>query len=108
MKAYRTGNDGACLDRTIAQIRNMVVYGNPSCPSNGAIPVVKGLTTDKVTVTYGNFDPTGKFPGQVTVTVTGFQVDAIFKTFVFTNKPWATVPFFGRSAALECDANCGG
>jgi Flp pilus assembly protein TadG len=76
-----------------AEVRNMVVYGTPS-PGQSAAPVIKGLTTDVVTVGV-TFDGKG-VPTGVSVKIGGYSIDAIFKTFTFTNKPVLTMPYFGK------------
>ena len=43
-------------------------------------------------------------PVEVTVSLTGYQVNAIFRTFTFTGKPSSTMPYFGSycSEAATC------
>jgi Flp pilus assembly protein TadG len=74
-------------------VKNMTVYGTPS-PGVNPTPVVTGLTTGAVTVGV-TFDAKG-VPTDVSVKISSFAVDAIFKTFTFTNKPVLKVPFFGK------------
>jgi len=65
-------------------VQNMVVYGTPS-PGASPVPVINGLTTGAVTVGV-NFD-SGHVPTDVSVKISTYSVDAIFKTFTFANKP---------------------
>ena len=74
-------------------VQNMVVYGTPSPVQNQA-PVIKGLTTGVVTVGV-NFD-SGHVPTDVSVKISSYSVDAIFKTFTFANKPVLKMPYFGK------------
>jgi Flp pilus assembly protein TadG len=74
-------------------VQNMTVYGNPS-PGANPTPVITGLTTGVVTVGV-TFDGKG-VPTYVSVKISSFSVDAIFKTFTFTNKPVLKLPFFGK------------
>ena len=74
-------------------VQNMVVYGTPS-PGANPVPVIKGLTPAVVTVGV-NFD-TGHVPTDVSVKISTYSVDAIFKTFTFTNKPVLKMPYFGK------------
>ena len=100
LRPYQLGG-GGCATTIEGYVKNIVAYGNPS-PGANPLPIVKGLKPSNVKVVYTK-DAAGK-PTQVTVTVTGFEVDALFQTFTFTDKPYATVPFFGRYAPTEsCD-----
>jgi Flp pilus assembly protein TadG len=74
-------------------VRNMVVYGTPSPGANPA-PVIRGLTTGVVTVGV-TFDGKG-VPTDVSVKISSYSIDAIFKTFTFTNKPVLKMPYFGK------------
>jgi Flp pilus assembly protein TadG len=74
-------------------VQNMVVYGTPS-PGASPVPVINGLTTGAVTVGV-NFD-SGHVPTDVSVKISTYSVDAIFKTFTFANKPVLKMPYFGK------------
>jgi Flp pilus assembly protein TadG len=74
-------------------VQNMVVYGTPS-PGASPMPVIKGLRTGVVTVGV-NFD-SGHVPTDVSVKISTYSVDAIFKTFTFANKPVLQMPYFGK------------
>jgi Flp pilus assembly protein TadG len=74
-------------------VQNMVVYGTPS-PGASPVPVIRGLAPDVVTVGV-NFD-SGHVPTDVSVNISTYSVDAIFKTFTFTNKPVLKMPYFGK------------
>ena len=78
-------------DHTFATaVKNMVVYGSPAA---GTTPMVAGLGTGNVAVSWTT-DSEG-VPQTITVGITGFTVNAVFKTFTFTNKPQVTVKWFG-------------
>ena len=76
-------------------VRNMVVYGDPQ-PANGAQPIVPGIQTSNVTLTVtGGGSGTLTAPAQMTVSITGFSVDAVFGTWNLNGKPNATFPYMG-------------
>jgi Flp pilus assembly protein TadG len=74
-------------------VQNMVAYGTPSPGANPA-PVINGLTPGAVTVGV-TFD-SGHVPTGVSVKISSYSIDTIFKTFTFTNKPVLTMPYFGK------------
>lgn len=81
-------------------VRNMVVYGTAS-PGEGAAPIVYGLTTERVTVTYsGTF---GVQRGTVTVRVSGyaFQFIALPPLTGSLTLPEYQVSITGESAGIE-------
>ncbi|MBI1788806.1 MAG: pilus assembly protein [Acidobacteria bacterium] len=98
-RAYKSSSAG-CITKIQDSVKNMVVYGDPT-PAGGSQPIVRGLTTGNVNVTY-NPDAKG-VPTTVQISVSGFVVDALFHTFTFNNKPEASIPFVGRYAPNECD-----
>jgi len=67
-------------------VENMVVYGEPR-PVTGAKPVVRGLAPDNVELILG--------PSTATVSVRGFQIDAIFTKVALVGRPTVTFPFTG-------------
>jgi len=93
------GTSAGCRAVTEDMAKNVVVYGTPT-PAGDARPIVPGLSTSNVSV---GFNPDAKgVPTDVTMTITGFSVNALFTTFNFTGKPWATVPYVGRFAK-DCE-----
>src|SRR5437899_2149492 len=72
------GTSSACVAATQDTVKNMVVYGTPT-PGASAVPVVRGLSKAKVNVSY-NPDAKG-VPTDVTVSFSGFSVNALFTTF---------------------------
>jgi hypothetical protein len=76
-------------------VQNMVVYGNSS-PADGAAPIVPGLTAGNVQLTVtGGGAGTLTAPTQITVSITGFQVDSVFGKWNLNGKPNATFPYTG-------------
>jgi Flp pilus assembly protein TadG len=79
----------------LTAVQNMVVYGN-SNPADGAVPVVPGLHTSNVVLTVtGGGTGTLTAPSQMTVTISGFTVAAVFGTWNITGKPTCTFPYTG-------------
>jgi Flp pilus assembly protein TadG len=75
---------GAVADPEVAKaVRNMVVYGDPA-PAEHAKPVVQGLTTGNVEIVNG--------PGTSTVSLRGFEVDALFAKLKLDGRPTVTFP----------------
>jgi hypothetical protein len=68
---------------------NMVVYGEPR-PATGAKPIVRGLAPDNVELVLG--------PSTATVSVRGFEIDAIFTKVALVGRPTVTFPFTGGVA----------
>ena len=98
-RTYRTLSGATDLTKVKNAVKNMVVYGNPA-PANNAVPLVKGLTTSQVVVTY---TLTNNEPTSVKVNINGFQINAFFKRYTFTDKPVATYPYTGRYAPEESE-----
>ena len=70
-------------------VQNMVVYGDPA---GGTVPVVPGLTTDKVQL---NPAFTNGVPTAMTVYINGYKIDAMFAKNTLNNKPQVTYPYVG-------------
>jgi Flp pilus assembly protein TadG len=80
----------------LTAVQNMVVYRDAN-PANGTPPVVAGLQLSNValTVTGGPAGGTLNAPTEMTVSITGFTVDAVFGTWNLTGKPNCTFPYTG-------------
>jgi Flp pilus assembly protein TadG len=80
----------------LAAVQNMVVYRDAN-PAQGASPVVAGLTPAKVAlvVTGGPTGGTLTVPTQMTVSISGYTIDAVFGTWNLTGKPNCTFPYTG-------------
>jgi len=72
-------------------VQNMVVYANPS-PSNGATPILRGLSTSNVNLTVLS---NGEAPMQMTVSISNFSIDAVFGTVVLNGNPSVSFPYLG-------------
>jgi hypothetical protein len=70
-------------------VQNLVVYGDPAPPS-GAAPIVSGLTPASVEIVLG--------PATTTVTVRGFEIDALFSKIKLDGRPTVTFPLTSRAA----------
>lgn len=70
-------------------VRNLVVYGDPA-PTDGAKPLVAGLTTDRVELINS--------PDASTVSLRGFEVDALFMKVKLDGRPTVTFPVTAGAA----------
>ena len=75
-------------------VKNVVVYGKTS-PSGGDKAQVPGLTTSQVTVDDSDKDAAG-IPISITVRITNYTVNAVWKSYTFSNKPKSTFRFLGQ------------
>jgi Flp pilus assembly protein TadG len=76
-------------------VQNMVVYGDPNPPS-GTRAAVPGLLASNVKLLVtGGGSGTLTAPTQMTVSITGFGIDAVFGTWNLNGKPNATFPYMG-------------
>jgi hypothetical protein len=81
---------GAGVDVTVATaVRNLVVYGDPA-PTDRSKPVVAGLTTEHVELISS--------PDASTVSLRGFEVDALFMKVKLDGRPTVTFPVTSGSA----------
>lgn len=69
-------------------VQNMVVYGNPA---GGTVPVIPGLTPDKVGVQMAFVL---NRPGRVTISINNFSIGT-FWTINLQGKPWADFVYLG-------------
>ena len=79
-------NSNVAVPQFSKSVANMVVYGEPR-PAAEAKPVVRGLAPDKVELILG--------PSTATVSVRGFEIDAIFTKVALAGRPTVTFPFTG-------------
>jgi Flp pilus assembly protein TadG len=73
------------------RVKNVVVYG---VPAGGSTPLVPGLTTSQVGVTW-QADAAG-IPQTVTIHISNFSFYAVFRTFTLSNKPRVTFIYLGQ------------
>jgi Flp pilus assembly protein TadG len=79
---------GAAADPTVAKaVRNLVVYGDPA-PTDRSKPLVPGLTTDRVELI--------DRPDASTVSLRGFELDALFMKVKLDGRPTVTFPAMPR------------
>jgi Flp pilus assembly protein TadG len=84
---------GANMDPAAAKaVRNMVVYGDPA-PGGGAKPLVPGLTTEHVELIDS--------PDASTVSLRGFEVDALFMKVKLNGRPTVTFPVTSGGSSEE-------
>jgi Flp pilus assembly protein TadG len=85
---FDSASSGASFRSNVA---NMVVYGNPS---GGTRPLVTGLRTSLVSVTW-QADGAG-IPQTVTVKISSYSFSVLGKAYQLTNKPQATFIYLGQ------------
>jgi hypothetical protein len=77
-------------------LKNMVLYGDTTAQTK---PIVTGLAASNVNVTVTLIN---SIPQDLTISITGYQVDAVFTSFTFTGKPRATVAYLGHVVCSGC------
>ncbi len=90
--AVRAGARYAALQPRTAgadSVRNLVVYGDPA-PADRSKPVVPGLTTEHVELING--------PDASTVSLRGFELDALFMKVKLDGRPTVTFPVTTRGS----------
>jgi len=76
------------------KVQNMVVYGDPT--GTTTTPVLKNLATTNVNLTVTMLGSgTALTPSAMTVSISGYTIDAIFGSFTCTNKPSVTYAYQG-------------
>jgi hypothetical protein len=83
-----TGVDPAAAASVANAVRNLVVYGDPA-PSDGSKPLVPGLTPQHVELISS--------PDASTVSLRGFEVDALFMKVKLDGRPTVTFPVTGSA-----------
>jgi Flp pilus assembly protein TadG len=91
--SYDTADSGAFT----TTLQNMVLYGDETA---GTSPIVSGLTASNVSVSVTT--DANSIPRDVTITITGYSINAFFGTITLTGKPRATVKYFGQIACSTC------
>jgi Flp pilus assembly protein TadG len=88
--AVKTYDSGSAIPSSAFKtaVQNMVAYGQPTA---GTKPVVPGLTPSAVVVT-PTF--TNGVPTQMTVSLSGYQLNAVVQTFNLS-KPSVSYPYLG-------------
>jgi Flp pilus assembly protein TadG len=93
----KLGYDTASPASYSTALTNMVVYGDEIA---GTKPLVPNLTSSNVNVNV-SLDSAG-MPRDVTVTVTGYSINALFTSYALNNKPRATTLYFGQISCSTC------
>ncbi len=91
------------IEKGNTAIRNMVVFGDPH-PSGDAAPMAAGLKPEQVEVKWVAEDagaPTSGAPQAVDVSISGYNVNAIFGALKLDGRPSVEFPFVGRYAPTE-------
>jgi hypothetical protein len=90
---YDTGSPGTYT----TALKNMVLYGDETA---GTSTVVPKLLASNVNVHVG-LDSTGT-PRDVTITISGYTINAIFTSYTLPNKPRATALYTGQISCSTC------
>src|SRR5215472_2925974 len=85
---YDTSNPG----NYTTELTNMVLYGNTTAGTN---PVVPGLSSSNVNV---NVVTSNAIPTNISISITGYTIDAVFTKFTFNGKPRAAAAYLGQIA----------
>jgi Flp pilus assembly protein TadG len=89
--------DNTSIAKFKTAVQRMVVYGDSSLSSG--TPVVPGLAPSNVTVTItdaaGTAAGSAVMPDRVQVYVSGYTLDALFRNYSFTSKPYENFPYVG-------------
>ena len=93
----KLGYDTGSPSTYTTALKNMVVYGDETAGTKAIVP---NLTTSNVSVSV-NVDSAG-MPGDVTVAITGYSVDALFQKYSLTNKPRVTTAYYGQVSCASC------
>ena len=92
----KLGYDTANPSAYTAALKNMVVYGDTATGMSALVP---NLTTSNVNVT---MSPSTGMPQDVTITISNYSINAVFTTYVLTNKPRATTLYYGQISCSTC------
>jgi Flp pilus assembly protein TadG len=88
----------ASIGKYQTAVRQMVVYGDPAAVTGTT--VAPGLTTAMVTVSITNAAGVAASdivpPDRLQVSINGYNLDALFRTYSFTSKPVEAFPYVGR------------
>lgn len=91
LRSYDSSTSTPAADFTTA-VQNMVVYANPS---GGTQTIVPGLTTQNVSLSVTMSNST---PYWMQVSISSFQINALYGTWTLNAKPVAIFRYGGRFA----------
>ncbi|MDP9114505.1 MAG: pilus assembly protein [Acidobacteriota bacterium] len=98
-RTYRAATDRD-IERGNAAIRNMVVYGDPQA-APGSSPLLPNLKTAHVEV---RWELAGDgTPLNVNVSIKGYTMDAIYRSYTFDGRPSVQFPYVGKFAPTESE-----
>jgi Flp pilus assembly protein TadG len=89
---YDTGNSSAYT----TALTNMVLYGSTTA---GSSPVIPNLSASNVNVA---MTMSNGIPVALTVSITGYTVDAVFTKFTFNGKPRSSYVYRGHIVCASC------
>ena len=94
------GRSAECAQRGFEAARRFAVYGDPGPHTAGASPAVPGLRPSHIAVDVA-LDAKG-VPDTITLSVRGFELEAVFSRYRLNGSPSAVVPFQGGYLAQGC------
>jgi Flp pilus assembly protein TadG len=97
LRTYRSATPED-IEKGKTAIRNMVVFGNAR-PAADAAPVAAGLKPENVRIEWIPGDDGA--PAFVDLSITGYQVNALFGTMTLEGRPAVRFPFVGKYAPEE-------
>jgi Flp pilus assembly protein TadG len=104
-KPLTNNNNTTVPSSFTTDVQNMAVYGTTS-PGAGDSPIAPGLSTAnvEVSVSFAGAGTPQNRPSTVRVRIVNYQVNAVFRTFTFVNRPSLTMPYLGSycSEAVTC------
>ncbi len=86
--------DTAAYTKTL---QKMVLYADETA---GTSPIVSGLTSGNVSVSVTT--DANSIPHDLTITITGYSINAFFNTITLNGKPRATAKYFGQVTCSTC------
>jgi Flp pilus assembly protein TadG len=96
VRTLRAGS-GTSITKYKTAVQQMVVYGSPTATAGAT--VVPGLTPAGITVNVTNAAGTAASssvqPYKVQVYVSSYSLDALFRTYSFSSKPYENFPYVG-------------
>lgn len=92
--ATYAGTNGTPSSAYVTAVQNYAVTGDPAGTAPALVP---GLTTSHISVSVASVNGV---PNRVQVGVNGYPINAIFRTFTLSGRPFASFRYSGRISAL--------
>jgi Flp pilus assembly protein TadG len=89
-----SGSNGVPTSSYVTAVKNYAVTGDPMLSTPSLVP---GLTTDNVQISVSTINGV---PNKVEVAISGYTIDAVFKTFRLNGRPYASFRYSGRISGL--------